>query len=118
VVYVTITRLNVFSHPGTYIDQLVFKAEGVDVKIVAGSHSAGLQVFFDGKLMKVGQRLSLASIVGADAYIHYKAHNQAVIQIGSFTFGATNSDMFMNLRAACNDKEMVAAGSKKSWFIT
>jgi len=100
-----------FSHPGTYIDQMAFIANGVNVRIVAGSHSVGLQVFFDGKLMKVGQRLALAT--GNNNYVYYKAHNEAVVQIGAFTVGATNSDMFMNLQASCADTGMIAAGAKK-----
>jgi len=81
-----------FSHPGTYIDQLGFGMDDVQVKLVAGTHAAGMKAFLNGQLLNVGARVMLP--LSNNTYVHVVSKSRVVVNLDDFVFGVSNSDFF------------------------
>jgi len=100
-----------FSHPGTYIDQISFVMADVQIKLVAGTHAAGLQVFLNGQSLSIGGRVMLP--LANSTYVYRMSKSRVVVSLDDFVFAVTNSDYFFNIAAQLSNAKILASGAKK-----
>jgi hypothetical protein len=101
-----------FTHPGTYMDVLGLSVGESHVKMVAGTHEAGMRVWVNDMEIKRGAHINrLASnVTGSLRY-----HHNGKVDINTDVMGLqiVNSDMFFNIRAALKDEQLLRVGSTK-----
>lgn len=101
-----------WTHPGTYMDVMGFSIGESRVKVVAGSHAAGLRVWVnDAEISRHTTILSLSGNVTAS--LHYSHTGKLSIQTDLIDYTIHNSDMFMNLQAALKSSDLLKVGSTK-----
>jgi len=100
-----------FSHPGTYIDQIgVVTANGKGkLKLVAGSHDAGMVAYLNDQPLSVGVRLSLGA---NDSYVHVISNSRVAVVLPDVAFTVANSDNFFNLNAELTRGDLLRAGAQ------
>jgi hypothetical protein len=101
-----------FTHPGTYMDVLGLSVGESHIKMVAGTHEAGMRVWVDDKEIQRGAHIKqlAQNVTGSLRY-----HHNGKVDIHTDVMGLeiANSDMFMNIRAALNDQQLLKVGSTK-----
>lgn len=101
-----------YTHPGTYMDVLGFTIAETRVKLVAGTHEAGLRVWVnDIELPRGGGNFSLSE--KTQASITFDKYGKVHIRTEIMDFEVSNSDMFMNVGVALMNQELLRVGSKK-----
>jgi len=101
-----------YTHPGTYMDVLGFSVADAHVKVVAGTHAAGLRVWVNDAELQQGAHIGQLS-ANTTASLKYHHNGRLEINTEVINFEVVNSDMFMNIRAALNSHELLRVGSKK-----
>jgi len=101
-----------YTHPGTYMDVLGLSVGESHIKLVAGTHESGMRVWVNDAEIQRGAQIKQLSqnVTGSLRY-----HNNGKVDIHTDIMGLeiANSDMFMNIRAALNDRQLLKVGSAK-----
>jgi hypothetical protein len=106
-----------FTHPGTYIDELGFGLNGINVTVKAGAHSDGLRLFVNNKELSAPYTATFPhKHVGTthDCTLSLDSFNHFKFDCDMFTIGATNSDLFFNMEVALTDVQTLKAGQPSS----
>jgi hypothetical protein len=98
-----------FSHAGTYISELGIVTGNNQLKLVAGSHEHGLQVYLNNELVTVGVTTRLSM----DSMVRVISKSRAKIVFSDVTITVANSDHFFNLGADFTDAQFFEAGHKQ-----
>jgi len=99
-----------FTHPGTYIDVMAFTACEHKIKVVAGTHEAGLRAFIGETEIFVGDKHTLSTPA---MKVSFLAKNRVLVQNNLFRFVLVNSDMFMNQEVALLDAKLMSLGANQ-----
>jgi hypothetical protein len=116
-----------FQHPGTYVDVLGFSipsAQGeVLIKVVAGSHEAGLRVWMgtEGSDMREvhlhghsqGIRWSMSNDTSDVAILRYNTFGEVTVETPLFSVNVVNSDFFFNMGMSLKSPQLLKIGSAK-----
>jgi len=98
-----------FSHAGTYISELGVVTGSNQLKLVAGSHEHGLQVYLNNELVSVG----ISTRLSMDSMVRVISKSRAKIVFPDVTITVANSDHFFNLGADFTDAKFFEAGRKQ-----
>jgi len=101
-----------WTHPGTYMDVLGFSIGGSNVKLVAGTHDAGLRVWWNDAELPVGAHIRSLS-VNATGSLKYLKNGVVSIHTELIDFEVTNSDMFMNIQVSLKSQQLLRTGEVK-----
>jgi hypothetical protein len=101
-----------YTHPGTYMDVLGLSVGDAHVKMVAGTHAAGLRVWYNDAELHRGAHIKELS---QNATGSLRFHHNGRVDISTEIMGLeiVNSDMFMNIRASLKDQQLLKVGSTK-----
>jgi hypothetical protein len=97
-----------YTHPGTYMDVLGLSILDSHVKLVAGTHEAGLRIWLNDQEIRRGTHIK--AFTNTSAYIKYRQNGRVEIHTEIMNFDIANSDMFMNLRVALNNHQLLRVG--------
>jgi hypothetical protein len=101
-----------FTHPGTYMDVLGLSVADQHVKMVAGTHDAGMRIWVnDIELHRGAHIAALSSNITSSLKYHHNGRVEISTDIMSME--VVNSDMFFNIRAALNNQQLLKVGAKK-----
>jgi len=100
-----------WTHPGTYMDILGFSIANSHIKVVAGTHDAGLRVWINDMELFRGTRIN--DFANITASIHYHHKGRLEIQTDIMGFEIANSDMFINMKVSLNNPQLLRAGATK-----
>jgi hypothetical protein len=101
-----------FTHPGTYMDVLGFSIAESRVKLVAGTHAAGLRLWVNDVEVPRGAAVrSLSSNITAS--LKHGKDGQVRIHTDLIDYEIANSDMFMNIKASLGSTELLHVGATK-----
>jgi hypothetical protein len=100
-----------FTHPGTYMDVLGFSIADSRVKVVAGTHEQGLRVWVNDAEIQRGAHFNALNNNVTSA-LRYHHNGRVEIKTDVMSFEVVNSDMFLNIRAALNDQQLLKVGAK------
>jgi hypothetical protein len=101
-----------FTHPGTYMDVLGLSVADSHVKMVAGTHEAGLRIWVNDIELSRGQHIHQLSN-NVTSSLRYHHNGRVEINTDVMALEVVNSDMFFNIRAALNDAQLLQVGSTK-----
>jgi hypothetical protein len=100
-----------FTHPGTYMDILGFSVADTHIKLVAGTHEQGLRIWINDQ--EITRGTYIRAITNTTAYIKYHHNGHVEIRTEIMNFDITNSDMFMNIHVALNNRQLLHVGAIK-----
>jgi len=98
-----------FSHPGTYIDDIAIVEGENRIRLVAGSHSRGMKVYVNEKLLKVGENVRISNTTS----LRVLSHSRTLIVLQDVVLTVANSDLFFNLGADMTIENIARAGQMK-----
>lgn len=101
-----------FTHPGTYMDVLGYSIGETHIKLVAGTHEAGLRIWVNDRELQRGARISSLS-TNTTAALRYHHTGRVQIKTQIMSFEIVNSDMFFNIHASLNDQQLLRVGATK-----
>jgi len=100
-----------WTHPGTYVDQLGFMFNGINVKLVAGPHHKGLRGWINDAEIHTHQRIVLNPTNSTDEIVLSHPHHDTVtVSTPLFTIEITNSDWFFNFNLVCHATDILRSG--------
>jgi hypothetical protein len=101
-----------FTHPGTYMDVLGLSVADAHVKLVAGTHEAGLRVWINDAEIQRGTHIK-ALTNNVTSSLRYHHNGKVEVHTDVLSFEIANSDMFMNIQAALNDRQLLKVGATR-----
>jgi hypothetical protein len=102
-----------FTHPGTYMDILGFSIGGeTQVKLVAGTHDAGLRIWLNDAEVSLGSHIRSLS-TNTSASLKYHKNGAVEIRTEIMDFEIINSDMFLNIKASLKSPQLLRTGAPR-----
>jgi hypothetical protein len=101
-----------WTHPGTYLGELGFLISGHQIKLVSGSHNAGLRLWLDDQEQDLTQAITWRSLANDNTtYFSARANDQFAFRTSNFLIEVTNSDLFFNLQVSLLDTQLLLLGA-------